>query len=139
MTTTLKLNDKELLKQVKECSLPPELFTHEIQLKLSWILINRYGLEGATKKNCEIKENYFVNALKSKKFNLPLTKAYTEILHHFMERSSAKDFDKLLREFPRLKFDFKELVKTHYGYNILKEHRNEDLKPNPNRPILFTF
>ena len=52
-------------------------------------------------------------------------------------KSSVTDFDKLLREFPRLKFNFKKLVKTHYGYDILKEHRTED--PQPVRPILFTF
>jgi hypothetical protein len=139
MTTTMELNDQELLQQYKDGSLSPELFTHETQLKLSWILINRYGLELATKKNCQLKENYYLNTLKSKKFNLPLTKSYTEILHHFMEKTPTKNFDKLLREFPRLKYNFKELVKTHYGYDILKEHRNEDIKPNPNRPILFTF
>ena len=66
-----------------------------------------------------------------------ITKAYTEILHFFMESSSTKDFDKLLREFPRLKFSFKNLVKTHYGYNILKEHRTQKLAPL--NPILYSF
>ena len=58
-------------------------------------------------------------------------------MHHFMENYKAKTFEKLLKEFPRLQYNFKDLVKTHYGYNILKEHRKEE--PNIQRPILFTF
>jgi hypothetical protein len=106
-------------------------------LRLTWILIQKYGLEKATVKNCKLKENYFKKTLGSDKFNVTLTKAYTEILHHFMEKSSSEDFDQLLQEFPRLRYSFNELVKTHYGYNILKEHRKEE--PQLKRPILFTF
>lgn len=137
MTTTTEMTDKELLRQIENCTFPPELFTHEVMLRISWILIQKFGLEMAIKKNCEIKEHYFINALNSEKFNFTLTKAYTEIIHHFMENSSAKTFDKLLKEFPRLQYNFKDLVKTHFGYNILKEHRKEE--PSIPRPILFTF
>ena len=137
MITTTQLNDYELLEEVGNCTLNPELFTHEAQLRLSWILINKHGLEVATLKNCKLKEQFYTKVLNSTKFNLPLTKAYTEILHYFMEKSSTKDFDKLLREFPRLKYNFKKLVKTHYGYNILKEHRKETIRPLGT--ILFTF
>jgi hypothetical protein len=106
-------------------------------LRLSWILIKKYGMDEAVEKTIEIKENYFKTALNSDKFNKTLTKAYTEILYFFMQKSPKSDFEKLLKEFPRLLFNFKKLVKTHYGYDILKEHRKEE--PNPNRPILFTF
>lgn len=137
MITSLKLDDNDFLNQVESCSLGSELFDHEAQLRLSWILINKYGLEIATLKNCKIKKQFYLNVLNNSKFNLPLTKAYTEILCYFMKKSSTQNFDKLLREFPRLKYNFKELVKTHFGYNILKEHRNE--KINPLGTILFTF
>jgi hypothetical protein len=137
MITTTELNDKELIEKIENCTLEPNLFTHEVMLRVSWILINKYGLETAISKNCELKENYYVKALDSNKFNVTLTRAYVEISHYFMEKSSAKTFDKLLRECPRLRYDFKDLVKTHYGYNILKTHRKEG--PDPKRPILFTF
>ena len=88
-------------------------------------------------KNNHIKEKYFKTAMKSDKFNKTLSRAYVEILHYFMMKSTAKNFEKLLREFPRLKFDFQKLVKTHYGYNILKEHRTEE--PKDFRPIIFSF
>jgi len=138
MLTTNELNDRELLEKVENCTLNPGLFNHETQLRLSWILVNKYGLEIATLKYCKIKEQFYKKALNSNKFNLPLTKAYTEILHYFMQKSATKNFDKLLREFPRLKYDFKKLVKTHYGIDILKIHRHEEIKPIGST-ILFTF
>ena len=138
MTNKTQLTDNQLLGRIQECSLDPTDFTHETLLRLSWILIQKYGLDEAIQKNKEIKENYYKTALKSDKFNITLTKAYVEILHHFMERSSTNDFEKLLREFPRLKFNFKNLVKTHYGYNILKKHRKEEPK-DLGYPISYAF
>lgn len=138
MTSKTQLTDDQLLERIQDCTLDPSDFTHETLLRLTWILIQKFGLDVAIVKNKEIKENYFKTALRNDKFNITLTKAYTEILHHFMERSSTNDFEKLLREFPRLKYNFKNLVKTHYGYNILKEHRKEEPTEN-GRPILFTF
>ena len=137
MLTPRELDDATLLEQFENCSLHPNFFTHENLLRLSWILINKFGLKRAIVKNRTIKENYYKEVLKSDKYNIPLTIAYTEILHHFMEKSQSNDFYKLLKEFPRLKYNFKLLVRTHYGYDILKEHRNNDVQVK--RPILFTF
>ncbi len=137
MISTLNLSDKLLLEQIQDCTLEPALFNHEAMLRLSWILINKYGLDEAIIINNNIKEQYFIKALKSEKFNKTLTRAYTEIVQHFMDKTPTNDFDKLLKEFPRLKYDFKALVKTHYGYNILKEHRKEE--PKRLKQILFTF
>ncbi|MDF1517932.1 MAG: hypothetical protein RQ864_11375 [Lutibacter sp.] len=137
MITPDQLTDNELLEQIENCSLSPELFTHKTMLRLAWILIQKHGLDVAIVKNNHIKEKYFKTALNSDKFNKTLSRAYVEILHYFMTKSNTKNFDKLLREFPRLKFDFQKLVKTHYGYNILKEHRNEE--PKDFRPIIFSF
>ena len=137
MITPMELNDNELLQQFKDCTLSPSFLTHEVLLRITWILIQQNGLERAIVKNCKLKEQYFKNVLKNDKYNNALTVAYAEILHHFMEKSKSRDFEKLLQEFPRLKYSFKELVKTHYGYNILKEHRKEEHLPR--RPILFTF
>lgn len=137
MITPDQLTDNELLEQIENCSLSPELFTHKTMLRLAWILIQKHGLDVAIVKNNHIKEKYFKTAMKSDKFNKTLSRAYVEILHYFMMKSTAKNFEKLLREFPRLKFDFQKLVKTHYGYNILKEHRQEE--PKDFRPIIFSF
>ena len=132
-----EMNDNELMEKIENCSLSPTFFTHEVLLRMTYILIKKYGIEEAVSKNCEIKEQYFLKALNSNKFNYTLTRAYTEILHHFMSYTKNTSFDKLLRDYPRLRYNFKDLVRTHYGYDILKEHRKEDSLPP--RPILFTF
>jgi len=137
MIESNELSDTELLQQIENCSLSPSFFTHEVLLRMSYILIKKYGLEVAIKKNCKIKENYYKNALHSDKFNYTLTRAYTEILYYFMQKNNKASFEKLLRDFPRLRYNFKNLVKTHYGYDILKEHRKEE--SHPAKPILFTF
>jgi meiotically up-regulated gene 157 (Mug157) protein len=138
MNETTNLNDNELLERIENCSLNPILFTHKTMLRLSWILIKKYGIDDAIEKNIELKENYFKTVFHSDKFNRTLTKAYTEILYFFMQKSKKANFEKLLREFPRLQYNFKSLVKTHYGFDILKEHRTEE--PSfIDRPILFTF
>ena len=137
MITPDQLSDNELLEKIENCSLEPELFTHETMLRLAWILIQKHGLEVAIVKNNHLKERYFKTALKSDKFNKTLSRAYVEILYYFMKKTNTNNFDKLLREFPRLKFDFQKLVKTHYGYNILKEHRTEE--PKDFKPLLFSF
>ncbi|WP_298370123.1 hypothetical protein [uncultured Lutibacter sp.] len=138
MISTNELTDNELLKRIENCTLSPSFLTHEVLLRLSYILIKKYGIDEAINKTAEIKENYFINALNSNKFNRTLTRAYTEILYYFMQNSPKNaSFEKILRDFPRLRYNFKNLVKTHYGYDILKEHRKEE--PSGMKPILFTF
>ncbi len=138
MITIENLTNNELLEHIENCTLPTNLFTHEVQLKLSWILIRKYGLKYALVKAPKIKEQYYKKALQSNAFDSTLSKAYTEILYHFMKKSTTNNFDKLLREFPRLKYSFKGLLKTHYGYNILEQEEVSE-KKYINKPILFTF
>ncbi|MDV7187354.1 hypothetical protein R3X25_08690 [Lutibacter sp. TH_r2] len=138
MTTTETMSNTDLLEKIENCTLPTSEFNHETMLKLAWILINKYGVEKAIAKNAALKENYFINAMNSEKFNISLSRAYVEIMYYFMEQSShPQDFNRILNAFPRLKYNFRNLVKTHYGYNILKEHRKEE--PKGMKPILFTF
>ena len=56
--------------------------------------------------------------------------------YKFMSNSKNGSFNKLLRNFPRLQYNFKDLVRTHYGYDIMKNHRQE---AEYKGPILFTF
>ncbi len=131
------LTDRDLVEKIKNCTLEPEMFNHESMLRLTWILINEHGVEKATEKNIELKKNYFSNVLPDYKFHKELTIAYTEILYHFMKKTPSKDFEKLLQEFPRLRHNFKKLVKTHFGYDILKGYKL--VEPEATQPIIFNF
>ncbi|WP_457615679.1 hypothetical protein [Lutibacter sp.] len=127
----------QLFKQFENCTLDAALFNQKTHLEITWYLIKNYDLEEATALNNSLTEKYYNSVLKLN-HNPKLTNAYTEIIHHFMSKSSSDSFDGFLREFPRLKYNFKRILETHYGYNILKEQRVEKEKPL-NRPIFFTF
>jgi len=45
-----ELNDNELIEQIENCILSPSFFTHEVLLRMSYILIEKYGLETAILK-----------------------------------------------------------------------------------------
>ena len=47
MKSYKELTDLEFENQFKDCTLNPELFTHEAHLRLTWIHINKYGAEKA--------------------------------------------------------------------------------------------
>ena len=45
---------QQLLEKIENCSLSPKLFTHKTMLRLSWILIKKYGMDEAVEKTIEI-------------------------------------------------------------------------------------
>ena len=130
--------NEELVEQLQSGSIDSKDLTHEILLNLSWdVLHHSNSTEEAIEKQKEILKNYRSN-LTSGSSNDPLVQGYIEILNYFKDLSSAKTLEKLLREFPRLKFSFKNLLKTHYGYNILKEEPSEK-KPPLTGPVIVNF
>lgn len=134
-TTTLKNTD--LIEEVNNLSYDPGLFSHETRMRISWILNKQLNLKDAILKYDELITTYIEKVATNQYNSSELNRAYIEIIDYFMDKSTGNDFEKLLSEFPRLKYNFKALVKTHYGYDILKNDHQEISKPN--RPILFTF
>src|SRR6185436_18732622 len=114
------ISDDELEKQFADCSLNPELFTHEAHLRLAWIHIKKYGLDLAIQNLCVQIARYAELLGAKDKFNKTVTVAALKAVYHFMNRAKANDFDGLIREFPRLKTEFKGLMNAHYGIDIFK-------------------
>jgi len=137
MIEIAKLTDAELLKNVEDGTLDANLLTHKTQMRICWVFINAYGLKKAIEKNNKFVDLYYEND--SSDFNQNLSRAYTEIIHDFMGKTSANDFYKMLNEFPRLKYDFKKIVRTHYGYDVLKEGFKKEQSKKIKVPVLFTF
>jgi hypothetical protein len=137
MNKIAKLTDTELLKKAENGTLDTNLLTHKTQMRICWVFINAYGLKKAIEKNNEFVDFYYEN--ESSEFNQTLSRAYTEIIHDFMKKSPSNDFYKMLKEFPRLKHDFKKIIKTHYGYNVLKEGFKKEEPKKVKVPMLFTF
>jgi N-formylglutamate deformylase len=127
-----QLSHEEFEKQFADCSLEPEWFTHEAHLRLAWIHISKYGLEKAIESVCFQIQNFAVLLGAKDKFNKTVTIGALKAVYHFMNRSASNDFESLIKEFPRLKTEFKGLMNKHYGIDIFKSAtaRNEFIEPD---------
>ena len=113
-----KLNDADFENSFKNCELNPILFTHEAHLRLAWIHVTKYGEEKAIQNICEQLRRFVEFAGATDKYNQTLTVAAIKAVSHFTRKSSAHTFQEFINEFPRLKYNFKELMAVHYGVDI---------------------
>lgn len=128
----LQLDDQEFEQQFRTCTLSPDLFNHEAHIRLAWIHLKKYGQEQAM-QNIEDQLLYFVDNLGARdKFNKTLTIAAIKAVHHFMLKSEAVYFKDFIEEFPRLKYNFKELMSYHYRIDIFnsKKAKTKFLEPD---------
>lgn len=135
MKTHYHLTDLELEKQLEYGLLDPKIFNHEAHLRLAWIHINKYGVEKACRNMCTQISNFSEPVGESEKFNKTLTIAAVNAVHHFIQKSKSNTFRGFIREFPRLKNDFRGLISAHYRIDIFnseiakKEYLEPDLQP----------
>lgn len=112
------LTDDQLEWQIRHCEFAPEDFTHEAHLRLAWILIGRYGIETAEVQIQELLLRFVDFAGAKDKYNTTLTIAALRAVYHFWQKAETNNFRDFMREFPRLKTNFKELIAAHYGFDI---------------------
>ncbi len=132
MQNHYQLSDNDFEAQFANANLDPAIFSHEAHLRLAWIHLNRYGLRQAEENICAQLVN-FVNTIgAADKFNKTLTIAAIKAVHHFMQKSTSDNFADFIEEFPRLKYNFKELLGYHYGFDIFQSERarKEYLEPD---------
>jgi hypothetical protein len=136
MDSHLQLSDDDLKDQFENCSLKPELFTHEAHLRLGWIYITKYGLEKAEEKLKTYIPQFDKAFGDGTKFNLTLTMASAKVLYHFIQKKDLNSFTDFIREFPRLKTNFKDVLYYHYSNAIFG---NEKAKHTYIEPDLLPF
>ena len=130
-----ELSDLDFKKQFQQLSLAPALFTHEAHLRLAWIHIQQTGPKKAATTICDQILRFATKHGDPGKFNKTVTIAAVQMVYHFMQKSTSKSFTDFIKEFPRLKNNFKELIASHYSWNIFtadhakKEYVAPDLLP----------
>lgn len=130
------LSDTEFEQQFNSCELSPEDFSHEAHLRLAWININQYGIEQA-EQNIQSQLKRYVEFIGAKdKYNTTLTVAAIKSVYHFMRKSKSASFKDFIVEFPRLKYGFKDLMNSHYGFDI---YNSEKAKSEYLVPDLLPF
>ncbi len=118
MELHFNLSDSEFERSFESCSMKPDVFTHIAHLRLAYIHISRYGKERAI-ENIEAQLQQFVKfAGATNKYHKTLTIVAIHAVHYHMRKSKAEDFKDFLLEFPELKQDFKNLVNSHYSFDI---------------------
>lgn len=118
MKSHFDLTDAAFEREFESCAFNPELFTHEAHLRLAWIHLKKYGEESAI-RNVSNQLMKYVDFLGAReKYNQTLTTAAVKAVFHFMNKSNSDNFREFIAEFPRLKFNFRELMEQHYTFDI---------------------
>jgi len=126
------LSDAEFSYQFKNCTLDPAIFSHEAHLRLAWIHITNNGLEQALENIQTQLQNFVAHVGAQDKYHKTLTIAAVMAVHHFMKKSTSDTFNKFIIEFPQLNHSFKELIHSHYSFDIFNsvKARKEYLEPD---------
>ena len=136
MESHLELNDDLFEEEFAACTLDPKIFSHEAHMRLAWIHIKKYGVDRAVENICIQLVAYVEHLGSRNKFNKTLTVAAIYAVNHFINRSHTNTFKDLIEEFPRLKFNFKDLMAAHYGIDI---YTSPAAKENFMQPDLLPF
>ena len=126
------LSDEQFAEAFKNCTLPPSLFSHEAHLRLAWIHLKKDDLETAITTICD-QLTAFVNHVGARdKYHKTLTVAAVKIVAHFMQRFSGNKFFDFIVQCPELKTNFKDLIKSHYSFDIFnsEQAKMDYLEPN---------
>ena len=125
------LSDSQFENQFRSCELSPDYLSHEAHLRLAWIHIKKYGIAQAEKNIQEQLKAYVESIGARDKYNITLTVAAIKAVYHFMLKTGADNFKDFIADFPRLKFNFKDLMDCHYGFDIFNSSKAKAIYLEP--------
>jgi hypothetical protein len=114
------LTDDELEDQFKKGRLDPRTFDHEAHLRLAYVHVKKYGVAKAIQNLCLQIGVFDRTHGEGIKYHETITIVAVKIMNHFMRRTSALNFQGLIKEFPRLRDDFKGLISQHYSMDLFQ-------------------
>ena len=137
MKSHFDLTDDEFEEAFEKCSLAPNLFNHEAHLRLAWIHLYKYGL-GEALVNIETQlKNYVAHAGATDKYHQTLTLVAVKVVDHFMQKGEKVDFPSFIAENPKLKYKFKDLINSHYTYDVFQSEKARNIYQEPDlHPIV---
>ncbi len=131
-----QLSDEEFVKQFSNCTLNPELFSHEAHLRLAWLLIDTYGLKKTEVQIQELLRNFVTHVGAQDKYHVTITLIAMKIMNHFMQKSNTNNFKDFIAENIQLKINFNGLIGSHYSFDLFK---STNAKREFVEPDLFPF
>lgn len=131
MDSHSELTDNAFEEDFRLCRLSPSLFTHEAHLRLAWIHLKKYGLHKAL-TNIEKQIRAFVKHVGAEdKYHQTLTIAAVRMVNHFMIKSKTNNFQDFIVENSELKTNFKELISSHYSFDIFASKKAKTIYMDP--------
>ena len=125
------MKDAQFEEQFANCTLNPDLFSHEAHLRLAWIHIGKYGLERAIKNVSAQLINFTIFLGETDKYNETVTVAAVKIVNHFRLKSHCDNFKDFIHAHPRLLNNFKELLESHYTTDIFVSEKAKKVYLKP--------
>lgn len=116
-------SDEEFERLFESYKLKPGMFSHEAHLRLAYIHIKKYGRSQAEINMCAQIKGYAESLGVFDKFNKTVTIAAVKVMDHFMNKAKSKSFPDLMKEYPRLLTNFRDLLSQHYGFNVFADKR----------------
>ncbi|NNF22901.1 MAG: hypothetical protein HKN67_13250 [Saprospiraceae bacterium] len=123
MKTHFDLSDHEFEMKFSNCSLDPDLFSHEAHLRLAWIHIKRYGIHIATNNIRKQLKNYTKSVGAQSKYNETVTIAAVKAVYHFYLASRQETFKAFINENKQLLDNFRGLLLSHYKTDIFNSEK----------------
>lgn len=117
-----KLSDTEFEISFENGILDPAIFTHEAHLRMAWIFIKKYGHGQAVDKITKSLFEFVSRAGAAEKYSVTVTIAAIKMVDHFLRRTAAKDFQEFIGKNPRLKNQFRQLIASHYSFDVFASH-----------------
>ncbi len=111
----LSLSDDEFVDQFENLTLRPALFSHEAHLRLAFVYLRNFSIIEAIDKIRNGILSFDRKHGDGSKYHETLTVAAVHVINHFRQKQEIHDFSSLLKAYPRLKKDFKQLLLTHYS------------------------
>lgn len=120
MNSHLELTDQKFLHSFELGDLHPSLFNHEAHLRLAYLHLTNFSIDQAIENVTSQIQEYVIKWGAESKYNHTLTIAAVYAVNHFMKKANAASFNDLLRAFPVLLTNFKDLMDSHYGFDIFQ-------------------
>jgi len=131
-----RFSDEVFEEKFKAGKFPPLYFSHEAHLRLSYIHLEKYGLEQSIENMCTQIYDFAIKYGATMKFNATVTYASLQIMYHYMHIGESENFTNLMNEFPYLLKDFKAEVRKHYSWDVF---RSLEAKATIHEPDLEPF
>lgn len=127
-----ELSDHEFMAQFVNCTLNPDLFSHEAHVRLAYLILKDAPFDQAEVQLATLILAFVKNLGFEEKFNRTITYAAAKIIKKRIENSEAVTFKTFLKQHSDLTDNMLALIQIHYSKHLLfsPEARKEIFQPD---------